>query len=93
MRTRYIQDPDTLQLVPAEDYYGSREPVAPMVMPDIQPYKSMLTGELISSRSTHRAHLKQHGMVEVGNEKLPTNPRRVPDVGGLRQELYARITG
>ena len=35
---------------------------------DIQPYKSMITGEMITSRSQHRAHLKQHGCEEVGNE-------------------------
>lgn len=39
-----------------------------MVMPDIAPYQSMATGEWITSRSHHKAHLKQHGMVEVGNE-------------------------
>lgn len=41
------------------------------VMPDIEPYKSMVTGEYIGSRSTHRKHLVQHKVVEVGNEKLP----------------------
>ena len=39
-----------------------------MVMPDIAPYKSMITGEMITSRSQHREHLQQHGCVEVGNE-------------------------
>lgn len=46
------------------------EPDAPMVMPDIQPYQSMVDGSLISSRSRHREHLKQHGLIEVGNERL-----------------------
>lgn len=50
--------------------YGShvKERVAPDVMGDIKPYQSMITGEVIESRSTHRAHLKQHGCIEVGNE-------------------------
>ena len=39
-----------------------------MVIPDIQPYQSMITGELITSRSKHREHLKEHGCVEVGND-------------------------
>ena len=30
------------------------------VMPDIQPYKSMIDGRMITSRSEHRAHLKAH---------------------------------
>jgi hypothetical protein len=28
----------------------------------------MQTGEMITSRSHHRAHLKQHGLIEIGNE-------------------------
>lgn len=37
-------------------------------MPDLKPYKSMITGEVIKSRSHHREHLKQHGCQELGNE-------------------------
>ena len=44
------------------------DPAAPMVMPDIQPYRSMIDGRIISSRSEHRAHLRANGCVEVGNE-------------------------
>jgi len=43
-------------------------PLAPLVMPDIKPYRSMVDGTLIKSRSQHRAHLRQHGCIEVGNE-------------------------
>lgn len=55
------------------------------VIPDIQPYRSMQTGEYIGSRSVHRTHLKQHGLVEVGNEKWPERkkvamPDLVPDL-------------
>lgn len=39
-----------------------------MIMPDIKPYQSMRTGEMISSRSKHREHIRQHGLIEVGNE-------------------------
>ena len=38
------------------------------VVPDIAPYKSMIDGRMITSRSQHRLHLKAHGCVEVGNE-------------------------
>lgn len=44
------------------------------IMPDIQPYKSMVTGEIITSRSKHRQHLKDHGMIEVGNDSSLTKP-------------------
>lgn len=40
----------------------------PYISSDIQPYKSMITGEMITSRSEHRAHLKKHDCIEVGNE-------------------------
>ena len=47
-------------------------------IPDIQGYKSMATGEYISSRSSHRAHLKQHGLIELGNETIKHEPKK-PD--------------
>jgi hypothetical protein len=43
---------------------------APMVQSDIQGYVSQIDGSYIESRSKHRAHLKQHGCIEVGNEKM-----------------------
>lgn len=64
---------------------------APYIAPDIQPYKSMVTGEMITSRSQHRSHLKQHNMIEVGNE-MP-KPKKIPEVSGLKEELYARVSG
>ena len=55
------------------------------VMPDIQPYKSMIDGRMITSRSEHRAHLKAHNCVEVGNED-PTKHIRKPKVRDTRLE-------
>lgn len=43
-------------------------PTAPLIVRDIEPYKSMATGERIRSRRHHRDHLKAHRLVEVGNE-------------------------
>lgn len=63
-----------------------RKVVAPMVAADIAPYKSMVTGEMIESRSKHRAHLKQHGLIEVGNEKIkPRGPLKPPP--GRKEKL------
>ena len=57
-----------------------RRSLSPQVMPDIQPYQSMVTGEIITSRSKHRQHLKDHGMVEVGNDSSLNKPYRgIPD--------------
>ena len=48
------------------DWYP--EPRVHHVMPDIKPYKSMIDGSEISSRSKHRDHLRANGCIEVGNE-------------------------
>ena len=44
---------------------------APMVMSDIEGYVSQVDGTWIKSRSHHRSHLKQHKMIELGND-VPT---------------------
>jgi protein-disulfide isomerase len=41
---------------------------APMVMSDIDGYVSQVDGSWIDSRSKHKSHLKQHGMIELGND-------------------------
>lgn len=64
---RYVQCRKTGKLVPREEYYAPR-PRLHYAMPDITPYRSMETGEIVGSRSTHREHLRRHGLIEVGNE-------------------------
>lgn len=67
----------------------------PMVVADIQPYRSMVTGEMITSRSHHARHLRQHGVVEVGNE--PMTQKKTPWIeqkkqkDELRREIAARL--
>ena len=41
---------------------------APMVLSDIEGYVSQVDGTWIKSRSHHRSHLKQHRMIELGND-------------------------
>lgn len=68
---------------------------APQVIKDIDPYISQIDGSVITSRSQHRDHLKAHGCVEVGNEKM--EPRKESWIEkkeqkeALRQEIAARI--
>lgn len=63
-----------------------------MVMPDIQPYRSMIDGSLITSRSVHRSHLKQHNCVEVGNDSsLKTPPKPVRSPPGLKDEIIRAV--
>ena len=65
MRRSYIQIDGVLYEKGTEP-----RPAAPMVMGDIAPYRSMVDGSIIDSRSKHREHLARHGCVEVGNEPL-----------------------
>ena len=76
MRTRYIQDPDTLELVEVSADYTPEPRTELHIIPDINPYKSVITGETILGRRQHREHLKQHGCEEVGNEKMKPKPMR-----------------
>lgn len=47
-----------------------RKIVAPNIAPDIAPFISPVDGKLVSGRSDRREHMKRHGLIEVGNEKL-----------------------
>jgi len=49
---------------------------APMVMSDIEGYISQVDGTWIKSRSHHRAHLKEHRMIELGND-VPTQHKKI----------------
>lgn len=96
MRSRYIYAPDghlVAQYKGSEcvyydaDYYDAQDSGL-HVIPDIQPYKSMIDGSMITSRSVHRAHLKQHGCVEVGNDSSLTRPPKpIAPPPGLKDEI------
>lgn len=66
MRKSYVQINGTL-------YERGHEPVAegPMIVDDIKPYVSQITGEIIDSRAKHREHLKIHDCVEIGDQVAP----------------------
>ena len=56
-------------------------------MPDMKPYKSIINGREITSRSRHREHLRENNAIEVGNEKMPALVDRSPRPEGLRQDM------
>lgn len=73
--------------------YGNHLPerIAPDVMADIQPYRSMITGEMITSRSRHREHLKDHGYVELGNDtSLKATYKGMPDTSPQKRKELIR---
>lgn len=86
IRGSFVWDEIEKRMVPKEEFYANYiPPDAPMVMGDIQPYKSVVTGEAINSRSQHREMLKRHNLVEFGNEA----PKRkeIQDVPGRREAI------
>lgn len=60
------------------------------VIEDMKPYKSPLDGSMITTRTQHREHIKRHGVVEVGNEKLPERKPVEPSsaVDDIKQAMY-----
>ena len=61
------------------------------VMDDMQAYKSPLDGSIISSRSKHKAHKRQHGVIEVGNEKLDRPMTKNYEPKGVREDMMRTI--
>lgn len=71
------------ELIPADEFYD-QEPATSgvFVRGDLQPYQSMVTGEMVEGRAKHREHLKMHQVQEVGDhydKGLPTPKPRTPD--------------
>ena len=88
MKRRWVQIDGELVEVPPS-YRQARENAGPYIQPDIQPYKSMATGEMITSRSHHRAHLRQHGLIEIGNEIEAAKRKGPPRLDGKRKQHIA----
>jgi peroxiredoxin len=61
---------------------------APSVMSDIDGYVSQVDGSWIDSRSKHRNHLKQHRMIELGND--PPTQHRPVEIDRKSQEARKR---
>lgn len=81
-RRSYVQVDGKLIL---KDEWHGHSVTTHMVMPDIQPYFSQVTGEMITSRSHHREMLKAHRLVEIGNETKHLQPKPVTPPPGRKQ--------
>lgn len=75
MRKHFRWSREEGKLLPIEEWLAknSGNPTH-LVMPDIKPYKSMIDGSIITSRSRHREHLRSHGCIEIGNEVKHLKP-------------------
>lgn len=75
------------KLVPKEERH-LHERKSAMIMPDMEPMKSPIDGSIISSRSAYREHMKKHGVIDVGNEKLKPARKEYKSDDGIKQTLY-----
>ena len=85
MRKRYVQlDGELVEVTP--DW--KPDPVSDVhVISDIEPYQSMKTGEMIQGRRQHREHLRQHGLIEIGNEVKHLKPYGARPLPGLKERI------
>lgn len=60
-------------------------------------YKSMLTGEMVTSGRRHKQLLKEHNCVEVGNEKMESKKVdfsfNKKEIESIKSELYQKLDG
>ena len=76
-RKRYIQHPQTYELIPAEEYVrpsGLNGAAGPTIIPDIKPFVTVcgdMAGKEITSRKALREFEKRNGLVQVGSERNP----------------------
>jgi hypothetical protein len=94
MRSRYVYEGGEVvaeyqggELVYCAPKFSEEAPKSFQVLPDIAPYKSMVDGSEITSRSRHREHLKAHGLIEVGNELHHMKQRPVTTPPGLKETV------
>lgn len=71
-----------------QEKLGMTPKEAPMVMSDIDGYVSQVDGSWIKSRSMHRSHLKQHKMIELGND-VPMQHQKI-DMSNKSKEARKR---
>ena len=90
-RRRYVQLNGELVEV-GKDYVPEPRAEVPHVIGDIAPYRSMIDGRMITSRSHHREHLRQHGCIEVGNDsslQKSRGPLQAPH--GLKEQIARNV--
>lgn len=65
-----------------------REICAPMIVSDIEPYRSPVSGEYVGGRSAKREDLKKHDCIDA-NELRPSFGKRE----GVKSEKWAKRLG
>lgn len=92
MRKSYIQIDGKLYEKGSPEHLAlDKQSAGYFVMEDMKPYKSPIDGEIISSRSHHRAHMRKHGVIEVGNERLNRPATKSYQPSGIKEDLMRII--
>ena len=91
MRRRWVYDKSGRAIEVTEDW--TPEPRSEYhIMPDIKPYKSMIDGREITSRSKHREHLRANDCVEIGNDSsLSRPPKPIQSPPGLKEKIIEAV--
>jgi hypothetical protein len=55
---------------------------------DMTPFISVVDGSVVTSRSSHREHMRKHDLIEVGNERMPPRTEKRETFG---QEIKRHI--
>jgi hypothetical protein len=69
----------------------SKNETSAAIMMDIQPYKSMVTGEMITGKRAHREHLRKHNLIEVGNEQKHLIPQEKRQDQKLKRQIAEQV--
>lgn len=70
----------------------SHKVAAPMILRDMSDYVSPIDGAHITSRSQHREHMAMHGVIEVGNERMPQRaPEPVTPVADIAKSIKHHV--
>lgn len=60
------------------------------VMADMTEYRSPLDGSIVKSRKHHRDHMRKHGVIEVGNEKMEGKKKEY-NPQGIRDDIHGAV--
>lgn len=90
-RKSYVQvkTENGYELVEKEHAYKFKSNKSAMVLDDMKPMVSPIDGDVISSRSQYREHMKKHGVIDVGNEKINPGIKKDYKPGdSIKRALY-----
>ncbi len=62
-----------------------------LVIPDIEPYQSMVDGRMIQGRRQHREHLRAHQLIEIGDQTHYLKPKGYTPAPGLKDTIIREV--